>query len=377
MSNFCTGTLISDVSDHFISFICNGKNIVQGQQRTVSMRIFSATNILKFKEALANSTWLPTLSENSTDNAYDAFWAQYKSLFDLSFPLTKLKFNKNVHKINNFMSAGLLISRGTKNNLHKQSLANPTPLTINLYKQFRNIYAKTLRAAKILHIQSKLRACKGNSKKTWQILNECTGRTVKNENVEKIISNGSVTEDPLEIANEFNNFFVKVGQDISDSVPTIDRSPESYLVPPVISTPFNMQNVTPEYLVKIVKDLKSKNSNDIDGVSSKMIKLVIQEIKIPLSHIFNLSLLSGDFPLKLKRSKVVPIFESGNKMIATTIDPFLYCAQYQKFWKKLSQKNFWITFSQTISFTITNMVFCLKDPLSRIYYKSLTTFLML
>ncbi len=63
-SNFCTGTLISDVSDHFISFICNGKNIVQGQQRTVSMRIFSATNILKFKEALANSTWLPTLSEN-------------------------------------------------------------------------------------------------------------------------------------------------------------------------------------------------------------------------------------------------------------------------------------------------------------------------
>jgi hypothetical protein len=36
-----------------------------------------------------------------------------KKLFDISFPLTKIKFNKNLHKINNFMSAGLLISRGT------------------------------------------------------------------------------------------------------------------------------------------------------------------------------------------------------------------------------------------------------------------------
>jgi hypothetical protein len=338
MSNFCTGTLISDVSDHFISFICNGKNPVQCQQRTVSMRIFSAPNILKFKESLSNLTWNSTLSENLTDNAYDAFWVQYKSLFDLSFPLTKLKFNKNVHKINSFMSAGLLISRGTKNNLHKQCLANPTPLTINLYKQFRNLYAKTLRAAKILHIQTKLRACKGNSKQTWQILNECTGRTVKNENVDKIFSNGSVTEDPLEIANEFNNFFVKVGQDISDSVPTIDRSPESYLVPPVISTPFNMQNVTPEYLVKIVKDLKSKNSNDIDGVSSKMIKLVIQEIKIPLSHIFNLSLLSGDFPLKLKRSKVVPIFKSGNKNECDNYRPISLLCSISKILEKVVAK---------------------------------------
>ncbi len=46
------------------------------------------------------------------------------------------------------------------------------------------------------------------------------------------MSNGNITLVPLEIANEFNNFFVKVGQDISDSVPTIDKSPESFLDTP-------------------------------------------------------------------------------------------------------------------------------------------------
>ena len=337
-SNFCTGTLISDISDHFISFICNGKNVLQNHLRTITTRIFSAPNILKFKNALANSNWQPTLSEALTDNAYDAFWAQYKSIFELSFPLTKLKFNKNLHKINCFMSAGLLISRGTKNNLHKQSLSNPTPLTINAYKKFRNLYAKTLRAAKIFHIQSKLKNCKGNSKQTWQILNECTGRTVKKENVDKIISNGSITEIPLEIANEFNNFFIKVGQEISDSVPTIDRNPESYLIPPVIQSPFSLQNVTPEYLVKIVRDLKPKNSTDIDGVSTKMIKIVINEIKIPLSHIFNLSLASGDFPSKLKRSKVVPIFKSGNKIECDNYRPISLLCSISKVLEKVVAK---------------------------------------
>ncbi len=37
-------------------------------------------------------------------------------------------------------------------------------------------------------------------------------------------------------------------------------------------------------------------------------------ISIPLSHIFNLSLTSGEFPSKLKKCPVIPIFKSGNVM---------------------------------------------------------------
>jgi len=335
---FCTGSLISDVSDHFFTFICNGKNLPLKQQKSVTMRVFSQQNLLKFKEALANANWNPTLSSIDTNDAYDAFWHQYKQAFEQNFPLTKIKFNKNIHKINCHMSAGLLISRGTKIRLHKQSLANPTPLSINLYKQFRNLYNKTLRAAKILFIKSKLKDCKGNAKETWKILNECTGRTAKNVKIEKIISNGAITEVPLDIANEFNNFFIKVGQEISDNVPIIDKSPESYLVPPVIINQFNMQNVTPEYLVKTVKDMASKNSTDMDGVSSKMIKFVINVINVPLAHIFNLSLESGIFPAKLKRSKVVPIFKSGNRNDCDNYRPISLLCSISKVLEKVVAK---------------------------------------
>jgi len=92
------------------------------------------------------------------------------------------------------MSAGLLISRGTKFNSHKQNLANPTLLSINIYKQYRNIYTKALRASKNLHFKNNLNKCKGNAKETWKILNECTGRTARNVKIEQIIANSSLKE---------------------------------------------------------------------------------------------------------------------------------------------------------------------------------------
>jgi len=169
-------------------------------------------------------------------------------------------------------------------------------------------------------------------------LNECTGRNAKNFKIDKITSNGALTDVPLEIANEVNNFFIKVGQEILDNVPNVDRTPESYLVPPMIINQFNMQNVTPEYIIKIVKDLASKNSKDIDGVSSKMIKYVINEICIPLAHIFNLSLNSGIFPPKLKRSKAVPIFKSVNHNECDNYRPISLLCSISKILEKVVAK---------------------------------------
>jgi len=182
-SNFVTGTIISDISDHFVTFVCNGKNPPTVAQRLKTARIFSQQNLLKFKLNLSNANWNETLAVPNVNLAYESFWQLYKNIYDATFPLTVLKFNKNMHKVNSFMTAGLLISRGTKISLHKQSLSNPTPLSLNIYKQFQNIYNRTLRAAKILHIKNKLNASKKNPKESWRILNDCIGRTAKNDKI--------------------------------------------------------------------------------------------------------------------------------------------------------------------------------------------------
>jgi hypothetical protein len=77
------------------------------------------------------------------------------------------------------MTAGLLVSRNTKNHLHKKSVANPLPENIQRYKTFKTIYFRVIRAAKKLHITNKINDNIGNSKKTWETLNEVLGKSKK------------------------------------------------------------------------------------------------------------------------------------------------------------------------------------------------------
>jgi hypothetical protein len=61
-----------------------------------------------------------------------------------------------------------------------------------------------------------------NPKKTWDILKEATNIRNDKSKIEKITVNDNSTTDPKQIANEFNNYFSKIGIQISESVtPTI------------------------------------------------------------------------------------------------------------------------------------------------------------
>ncbi|MFO0005640.1 MAG: hypothetical protein ACK559_31390, partial [bacterium] len=89
--------------------------------------------------------------------------------------------------------------------------------------------ALSLRAAKKLYFKSKLEQNASNPKKTWDTLNEILGKTRKSESVEKICVNDVTIHDPVDIANNFNKFFVAVGQQISDNVAPVSKQPEDYI----------------------------------------------------------------------------------------------------------------------------------------------------
>jgi hypothetical protein len=63
------------------------------------------------------------------------------------------------------MTLGLLVSRNTKNKLHKTSITIPTVENIQRYKNFKSTYFRVLRGAKKLYFTSKLNANVKNPKK--------------------------------------------------------------------------------------------------------------------------------------------------------------------------------------------------------------------
>jgi len=66
----------------------------------------------------------------------------------LLFGTTNHQSCKNIHKKAAFMTDGLLKSRETKNCLHLATLADNSAETKLRYKNYRNLYFKTIRAAK-------------------------------------------------------------------------------------------------------------------------------------------------------------------------------------------------------------------------------------
>jgi hypothetical protein len=233
------------------------------------------------------------------------------------------------------MTSGLLKSRATKNRLFHENILLGTPETKIRYTTYRQVYFKTVRAAKKLYFTCKLRDNAKNPKKTWQTLNEILDKENRTETVDKININGQTETDPKKIATHFNTFFTCAGKAISDSVPPVAKQPEDYINYNRDIPILNLTNTTPAHVKKVIRSLAPKQSRDVSGISTKMIKMVGDEISTPLAHIFNLSLTSGNFPMSFKQCRVIPIFKSGDRLECDNYRPISLLSSISKILEKI------------------------------------------
>jgi len=141
--------------------------------------------------------------------------------------------------------------------------------------------------------------------------------------------------DPGQIAENFNDFFSKIGTEIADSISETKSKPEDFM-PTYQNLPDLELGEIHQTLVKdIIKSFESKGSLDSDGISTKLLKAISNEICIPLAHIFNLSILNGEFPNKLKKSRTVPIFKSGDPTSRDNYRPISLLSSLSKILEKI------------------------------------------
>jgi hypothetical protein len=175
------GTLVTDISDHFINFQQLTSPTYKDDHKRITGRKFNAVNIDRFKLLIQGTDWLPVSRSNDVNEAFNIFWTEFSQLYEICFPLTTSKLNRNVHRLNEFMTTGLLISRRTKNLLHKTSLVNPSPVNIAKFRNYRNLYNTLIRKSKAKYFEENLNANVKNPKKTWELLREATVITKPNK----------------------------------------------------------------------------------------------------------------------------------------------------------------------------------------------------
>src|SRR5580693_4501760 len=83
--------------------------------------------------------------------------------------------------------------------------------------------------------------------------------------------NDKLSDDPLEIANEFNNFFVSIGSKLANNIRMTSVDPITYLKPKCINSMMLFPSTSFE-VNSIIKSLKNSTSVGIDGIPVAVIK---------------------------------------------------------------------------------------------------------
>ena len=65
--------------------------------------------------------------------------------------------------------------------------------------------------------------------------------------------------------------------------------------------------------------MKENKSPGVDGLSPKILKETVEQIRKPLAHVFNMSLQKGIVPLEWKEANIIPLFKKGSRNKSVTV----------------------------------------------------------
>ena len=335
-TSYASIILVSQISDHFPIFHFLSIRKPQNKAKTVSSRDFSDTNIGRFNDDLSAKDWSPVLSTMDAQCSYNNFLEIFSTSYDLHLPIISKKFNKNFHKKEPWMTGGLLTSRRSKIKLEKGHFASPSAISLQLFKNYRNIYNKLLRAAKRLYFEQELKLNQSNSKKSWELIKTVLNKkSEKNSSISNIIIDNTVITDPCDMSNYFNEFFTSVSSKIVDDINPSSFPPDDKCNDDIPIFSLNEIPVSATEIINATNLLQPKKTCDITGISVWLLQKIISSISAPLTHIFATSFSMGIVPQQLKTAKVIPVFKSGRKDLMDNYRPISLLSCFSKILEKI------------------------------------------
>ena len=179
----------------------------------------------------------------------------------------------------------------------------------DIYEKYKREYRAKVIQAKRSTIENFIVSSDNVTKATWKIIKKETQKQSSQD--QSTIS-----------ASELNTFFRGVAENITSSIPGPTQHVSVFInkIPTKSSSMF-LTPVTATEIITITKNLKTKATTDIFGMSTKILKKVIDILATPLSALINRCFETGTFPDELKIAKVIPIHKTGKENVPDNYRP--------------------------------------------------------
>ena len=167
---------------------------------------------------------------SDVNDMFDSFYTKLSKIIDQYAPIKKIPKKELKLRSKPWITLAIRKSIFVKNKLYKKFLKSKLPYYHLKFKYYRNRLNHLIKVSKKQYYNDYFHANRSNPKKIWTGIKRIIALRPKCNHAPKKINNKNtdITE-PKAIANAFNNFFAKIGNDIANSVPNTNFSPQQYL----------------------------------------------------------------------------------------------------------------------------------------------------
>lgn len=334
--NDLRGILLTDISDHLPIFtIKRDVKIDKAPRVTQVSRHINAENIDKLMIDLSQEDWTDVAQNNDPNESYNIFYNKLYNLYNKALPIKTNTSGVTKFQQKPWLTKGIQKSLKSKNMLYKKSVKRPSTENKSKYKQYRNKLHHLIRISKKRYYKEKFEQTKNNIRQTWSIINEIINKQKTRKNLPKAFRyNNSEITDPLDIANQFNEYFANVGPTLAEKIAPSSIRFETFLERNHYES-FFIKPVTEDEVEKELLKIDPTKSTGIDDLSPRVIQQIAPLIKQPLTSIFNKSFTTGRIPENLKTSLVTPVYKNEDESLFSNYRPVAVLPCFSKILERI------------------------------------------
>ena len=199
-----------------------------------------------------------------------------------------------------------IIERDT---IHDQLKIDENSTLREIYKEKKNKVRSSMFKSKIEYFQGEYQKSHKDIKRTWKVTKSLIPDKTKSQKCN--------FEDIGKKAEEFNDYFSKVGKEAYEKTQRSVRTPVTFNTESrsrnVLGNKFRPKPVSVDTIILIVKDLRETSSVGIDGISLRFVKDSLPIMALYYTIVVNTSIVTGKFPRLWKHPLIAPVYKTGNE----------------------------------------------------------------
>ena len=315
------GIISETIADHMITFQCSDFNLTEHKVPPQD-RIQSKIDYTKLASALND---IPT-DDIISCNELDAAYLKLEERVSECIQNCTDHISPNDKNDQPWFDYELKKLRSKRQRFHNRLKRNRSPSNKEKYDKIDKEYDKLIISKKRDYNHNRFERFSKNLKRKWSVINELLGRKKKQKSFSSIYVDGVQVDDSQKIANSFNTFFSEIPKAYHSKLPPMDdkkrvkecndflkSNRNSKFLPKKFINSIFLSPTSPDEIHDIIAKFENKLSCGLDGIPPKVVKMFPESLINCLTHIFNLSLSSGEFISSFKKSKVVPIHKKKSK----------------------------------------------------------------